>query len=89
MLIIKANEINYTKMSTDDINLLQEKAKLRNNGVYSFKEYSWVVKDNKFVAFSDYYGNCYQRMGAFNVSIGKVDRYDIKKKLKEWLKSQM
>ncbi len=75
-------------MTTDETNFLQNKAKLKNNGVYSFKNYLWVVKDNKFVAFSDYFGNCYQQIGAFNVFIGKVDRYDIKRKLKEWLKSQ-
>jgi len=75
-------------MTIDETNLLQDKAMTRKDGVYSFKSYLWVVKNNKFVAFSDYYGNCYQRAGAFNVSIGKVDRYDIKKKLKEWLQSQ-
>lgn len=75
-------------MTIDEIILLQDRAITRKDGVYSFKGYSWVVKNNKFIAFSDYYGNCYQRMGSFNVSIGKVERYDIKKKLKEWLQSQ-
>ena len=75
-------------MTIDDTNILIEKAKTRKDGVYSFKGYLWVVKNNKFVAFADYYGNCYQRFGAFNASIGKVDHYDRKQKLIEWLRAQ-
>lgn len=75
-------------MTIDDTNILIEKAKTRKDGVYSFKGYLWVVKNNKFVAFADNYGNCYQRFGAFNASIGKVDRYKRKQILSNWLKSQ-
>ena len=75
-------------MTIDDTNILIEKAKTRKDGVYSFKGYLWVVKNNKFVAFADNYGNCYQRFCAFNASIGKVDRYKRKQILSNWLKSQ-
>ena len=75
-------------MTIDDTNILIEKAKTRKDGVYSFKGYLWVVKNNKFVAFADNYGNCYQRFGVFNASIGKVDRYKRKQILSNWLKSQ-
>ena len=75
-------------MKTGEINLLHEKAKIRKDGIYSFRGNMWVVKDNKFVAFADYSGNCYQRFGFFNSLIGKVERYNRKQKLTEWLRSQ-
>ena len=80
--------LNLNKMTIDETNLLHEKAKTRKNGVYSFRGNLYVVKDNKFIAFANYFGECYQRMGAFNVQIGKVERYDRKKKLMDWLRSQ-
>ena len=72
-------------MTIDETNLLHKKAETRKNGVYSFKGNYWVVKDNKFVAFADYFGNCYQRFGSFNASIGNVESYNRKQKLTEWL----
>lgn len=75
-------------MTVKETNLLHEKAKHRKDGVYSFRGNLWAVKNGGFVAFANYFGECYQRMGAFNVQIGKVERYDRKKKLTEWLKDQ-
>ena len=75
-------------MTIDETNLLHDKAKTRKDGVYSFRGNCWVVRNNNFVAFSNSYGECYQRMGSFNVQIGKVERYDAKKKLTEWLRAQ-
>lgn len=66
---------------------LIEKAKTRKDGVYSFKGYLWVVKDGQFVAFADYYGNCFMRAGSFNISVGTVDYFERRKCLTEWLKS--
>lgn len=76
-------------MTIDETTLLNGLAKTRKDGIYSFRGYIWVVKDNKFVAFADWFGNCYQRFGAINASIGKVDRYDRKQKLTEWLRAQV
>jgi len=75
-------------MTIEESNLLIDKAKTRGNGIYSFRNYLYAVKDNNFVAFANYSGECYQRMGSFNVLIGKVERYNRKKKLTEWLRSQ-
>lgn len=75
-------------MTIDEINFLNKKAETRKDGVYSYKGNLWVVKDRKFVAFADYFGNCYQRFGSFNASIGKVELYDRKQKLTEWLRAQ-
>lgn len=75
-------------MTIDEINIICDKAKIRGDGVYSYKQFLYVVKDHNFIAFSDYYGNCYQRAGMFNVSIGKVDRENRKNKLKEWMKGK-
>lgn len=68
-------------MTINDTNLLQEKAKTRKDGVYSYKGNFYVVKDFKFIAFSNNYGECYQRMGGFNVKVGQVERHNAKKKL--------
>lgn len=75
-------------MTINETNRLHEKAKYRKDGAYSFHGNLWAVKNGNFVAFANYFGECYQRMGSFNVQIGKVERYDRKKKLTEWLKSQ-
>lgn len=75
-------------MTIEETNLLNKKAETRKDGVYSFEDNLWVVKDNKFVAFADYFGNLYQRFGSFNTPIGKVERYDRKQKLTEWLQEQ-
>jgi len=75
-------------MTIDELNLLNEKAKSRKDGVYSFRGNLWVVKNGNFVAYSNYSGECFQRMGAFNIQIGKVERYDRKMKLMKWLKMQ-
>lgn len=75
-------------MTIDELNLLTEKAKTRKDGIYTYKSYYYAVKNNNFIAFADFSGNCYQRCGFFNVSIGKVESYDRKKKLLIWLKTQ-
>lgn len=75
-------------MTVAEINILHKKAEFRNDGIYSFRGNLWVVKDHKFIAFANYYGECFQRMGAFNVSIGKVENYDRKEKLTKWLNAQ-
>jgi hypothetical protein len=75
-------------MTIEETNILHEKAKTKKDGIYSYKGNLYVVKNNNFIAFSDYYGNCYMRMGAFNALIGKVERYDRKLQLTKWLKSQ-
>jgi len=49
-------------MTIDETNLLHERAMTKNDGVYSYKGNLYVVKDNKFIAFADYHGNCHQRM---------------------------
>jgi len=75
-------------MTIDETNLLQKKAETKKDGVYSFRGYLWVVKGKKFVAFADRSGNCYQRFGALNASVGKVESYNRKQKLSEWLRSR-
>jgi len=52
-------------MKIDEVNILKEKAKTRKNGVYSFRGNLWVVKDNKFIAFANPFGECYQIMSSF------------------------
>lgn len=75
-------------MTIDETNILHEKAKSKKDGVYSYKGNFYAVKNNNFIAFADHFGECHQRMGAFNFHIGKVETYDRRKKLLEWLKTQ-
>lgn len=74
-------------MTYDDIKILSEKAKIKANGVYSYKGILYAVSDNKFVAYSDRLGNCYQNFGSFVVKIGNVMIYDRRKELNKWLKN--
>ncbi len=75
-------------MKISDVNILNEKAKSRKDGVYCYKGIYWAVKDKKFIAYADLFGSCFKRMGAFDCKIGEADRIDRKRKLVEWLKSQ-
>ena len=71
-----------------DYNKLIEKAKTRKDGVYSHSPYLYVVKDHKFIAYSDFHGNVFRALYGFTTQIGKVDRHDRRNKLLEFLKSQ-
>ena len=73
-------------MTYDEIDILNKKAETRKDGVYSFHGNKWLVKNKMFIAFADYFGNCYSRQGAFNLSIGTCKSYDRVVKLKELLK---
>ncbi len=78
-------------MTVDETNLLNEKAKTKKDGVYSFRGNLWAVKSNIFLAFCNNRGEVLQRFGAFNTQIGdfsSVERWNWKKKLIEWLRSQ-
>jgi hypothetical protein len=78
-------------MTIDETNLLHKKAETKKDGVYSFRGNLWGVKSGKFVAFVNPRGQVLQRFGSFNTQIGdlsSVERWDWKKKLVEWLRSQ-
>jgi len=72
-------------MKIKDHNCLIEKAKNKSDGVYSYHGYLYVVKNNCFTAFADYFGDIYIVIGSFSVRIGKCERYDRRKKLLEYL----
>ena len=78
-------------MTVYETNLLQEKAKSKKDGVYSFRGNLWAVNSNKFLAFCNNRGEVLQRFGSFNTPIGDFSNLylsDRKKKLAEWLQSQ-
>ncbi len=74
-------------MTVPEHNILVEKAKSKNDGVYSWNNYLYVVKSSNFIAYSDYSGNISSVHGVFHMGIGKVERYDRRKKLVEYLRS--
>lgn len=73
-------------MKIDERNALIERASTKKDGVYSYKGYLYVVKNNNMVAFADHFGDCYSCQGVFNVKIGHCEKYDRKKKLLEYLR---
>jgi len=73
-------------MTIPEHNQLVEKAKTRKDGVYTLGNYMYVVKNNGFRAYSDYSGNISSVHGVWHMQIGKVERYDRRKKLLEYLK---
>jgi len=60
---------------------IRDKAKLKNDGVYSLSGHKYAVKEGHVVFISDY-KKIYQYSQGFLVSIGKVEIYDVVKKLK-------
>lgn len=74
-------------MTIDERNILIEKSKSRKDGVYSYKDNLYVVRNNNLIAFADYFGECYQCAGAFNIKIGRVARHDRRQHLVRWLNS--
>jgi len=82
---------DFKTMTIDETNLLHKKAETKKDGVYSFRGNLWAVKGGKFVAFVNSRGQVLQRFGSFNTQIGdlsSIERYNWKKKLVEWLRSQ-
>ena len=73
-------------MTIDERNLLIDKAKTRRDGVYSYQQYKYAVKNKGMIAFSDYQGNIFTCHGAFNYVAGKVERWDISKTLKRLIR---
>lgn len=69
-------------MKIDEHNVLIDKAKTRKDGVYTYRGYDFVVKNNNFIGYSDYFGNIYQISYSFHVSLGKVERLNRKDELK-------
>lgn len=75
-------------MTINEINVLNEKAKYRKDGVYSYNGNFWVVKNNSFIAYAKPNGQVMQRFGAFDHQIGIVSPYERKQELIKWLKLQ-
>jgi len=69
-------------MKIEDHNKIIEKAKTRKDGIYVFKGYDYVVKNNNFVGYSDHFGNIFQIQYSFHVTIGKIESYNRKLELK-------
>ena len=58
-----------------------QRAKTRKDGVYSYRGYLYLVKNNHLYSIADYGGQIYQFFGSFFVGLGKVERYDRRKNL--------
>ena len=67
-------------------NALVDRAKTKNDGIYSYKGYTVVIKNKNFVAYSDRRGNLFRVSGYFGTPIGKIDGYPYPHKIKDALK---
>lgn len=67
----------------ENLNVISEKAKDKNDGVYSFRGLEYRVKNGRFTHFA-HNGRVMERAGFFNVEIGTYSGYsdDAKKVLK-------
>ena len=66
---------------------LIEKSKTKKNGVYSYKNNFYMVKDRRLAGYCDYFGNVFECVYGFNVSKGKAkDRFNGRDMLKKYLK---
>jgi len=72
-------------MKVDEHNILVEKAKSKKDGVYSYRGYLYVVKNNNFKAFASPYGILYAVIGSFTTQIGFCQRHDSRTKLLQYL----
>ena len=70
-------------MTINEHNILINKAKDRKDGIYQYRGNYYVVKNNNFIAYANYFGEIFQIQCSFHVSLGKVDSYLRKEKLKE------
>jgi hypothetical protein len=75
-------------MKITEHNELVDKAKDKKDGVYSYHGYVYVVKNHNFIAYADALGNVCSVHGMFHSSIGKVNRYDRKVELLDYLRRQ-
>lgn len=75
-------------MKITDHNILVDKAKVKKDGIYSYKGYTVVVKNKNFIAYCDRYGSCFRVNGSFHTSVGQVEPYPykIKAALKQYMK---
>lgn len=69
-------------MTIEEHNILVGKAKTRKDGIYSYRGYDFVVKNNNFIGYSNYFGDIFQIQYSFHVSLGKVERLNRKGELK-------
>lgn len=75
-------------MLISELELLNEKSKKRKDGIYSYGQYYYAVKDKVFKGYvSKIDGRMYQVLFSFTVDIAKVKPHESKKELKKWLKS--
>lgn len=73
-------------MTIKEHNALVEKAKTRKDGVYKRGSYYYVIKNNAFRAYADFFGNVRSVHGGFHYKVGKINAYERKEKLTEYLK---
>lgn len=64
------------KTITDNLNAINEKAKLKKDGVYSHSGISYRVKNNT-VTHIAYNGKILECHGIFNIQIGSYDGYHL------------
>ncbi len=73
-------------MKQEILNEIKKRAETKKDGIYQYKGNYYGVYKNSVFAWSDYFGNIHEISYGFNVSKGKVERYDVKNILRGYLK---
>lgn len=74
-------------MKVSEFNTIIEKAKVRKDGVYTYRDYVYGVKNNRFVAYADPFGEVFSIQYGWSVTIGRCQRWDRKNQIKQFIKS--
>ena len=74
-------------LTIEEHKIISEKAKTKNNGVYTYNKNFYLVVNKRLAAYCDYFGNVCEVAYGFNVSKGKAkDRFEGRDVLKKYLK---
>jgi len=72
-------------MREETLDRIIERAKSRKDGIFVLDCIHYAVKDGRVLFLNDF-DEIFQLSHGFLVSLGKVDRYKVRKKLQELLK---
>jgi len=73
-------------MKQEVLNKMREKALVKKDGVYSLENCKYLVYKKSVAAYADYFGNVRECVCGLSVSKGKVERYEVEKILRGYLK---
>ena len=77
--------MNYNRLTIENCDLIKEKAKTKNDGVYTIRGILYRVKNNKVTHYATS-GAVYENFGGFTCNVGSYNALD-RDKARKMLKS--